>query len=155
MSDTIPYASLRDRALRFMMRWALEAAAGPGGMPGQHHFYITFRTHAPGVVIPEAQRTRYPDEMVIVLKSRFRDLRVDDDGFAAVLWFDDEPAEIRVPFEAVRQFVDPSASIVLRFEADTPGHLRLEPPPPKETLDDSSAEVVSLDAFRRRQDDDD
>ena len=81
--DKIGYEDLMQEALRGVVRAALQEAASPRGLPGKHHFYITFRTHAPGVVIPEHLRARYPDEMTIVLEHQFWDLEVYADRHSA------------------------------------------------------------------------
>jgi len=157
----IDYPRLEQRALLHVVRWALEQAAGPEGPPGEHHFFISFLTGAPGVEVPSFLREKHPHDMTIVLKSRFRDLEVDPEGFSVTLWFEGREAELQVPFGAVTQFLDPAASFVLRFDpqtgaadgeltADPSVRLQLTSPSAEERPD---AEVVSLDAFRRRNED--
>ncbi len=86
-------------------------------MPGAHHFYITFKTHAPGVSIPDHLRERFPDEMTIVLQNKFWDLNVRDDGFSVGLTFNQVPAELDIPYAAITQFVDPAVDFGLQFQA--------------------------------------
>lgn len=150
----IDYGSLEQRALLHVVRWALEQASGPAGPPGDHHFFITFLTAAPGVDIPEFLTERYPRDMTIVLKTHFRELSIDDDGFSVVLWFEGKEASLRVPFAAILQFLDPSASFVLRFDA-TPASVgpRLQVTASSEVTR-PDAEVVSLADFRKKLDDD-
>jgi hypothetical protein len=140
MSDAIPYEHLTQSAMRLVVRWALERAIG--GMPGQHHFFIAFRTRHPGVELPEALVRRYPDEMQVVLRQDYADLEVDEDAFSVRLSFDQVWERITVPLAAVTQFVDPSVEFGLRFDARMPESRPAE----------SEAEVVSLEAFRNRQD---
>jgi len=156
--DRIDYGTLQQQALRHVVRWALERAAQPEGLPGAHHFFLTFDTRAPGVRIPDFLAKRYPEEMTVVLKRHYRDLTVSDEGFSVGLWFDGREAEVGVPWDALRQFVDPAASFVLRFESDprSPAlQLRLSPPRDASSEAASSeAEVVSLADFRKKHDDD-
>lgn len=121
MSDSsIRYDQLTQRALRSVVRWALQRALEEGGLPGEHHFFITFRTGFPGVVLPERLRRRYPDEMTIVIKRHYWDLDVLEDRFHVGLSFDQEPTPIAVPFASITQFVDPSVSFGLRFDVQVP-----------------------------------
>lgn len=151
--DHIEYGAMLRRAHRFVVRWALERATGPEGPPGEHHFFITFDTQAPGVEIPDGLRARYPEVMTVVIKHRYRDLEVKDASFSVGLWFDGEHARIEVPWASILQFVDPASSFTLRFEDDprSPG-TRLQLSPPREPRED--AEIVSLADFRKKQDDD-
>jgi hypothetical protein len=165
-------------ALRGVVRAALEHTI-EHDLSGDHHFYLTFRTQAPGVVIPDFLRERYPEEMTIVLQHRFWDLKVDDEAFGVSLSFDNQLAELRVPFAALSAFVDPSVKFGLQFNvedaADTAGDTSTAPttsgrvPAVRETGDlvpvaemtaadndsDSedgkpSAEVVNLETFRKK-----
>lgn len=150
----INYGALQRKAMTYVVRWALERAAAPSGPPGDHHFYVTFGTGAPGVKIPDFLRDEHPDHMTIVIKNHFRDLVVDEDGFSVRLWFSGREAELRVPFAAMTQFVDPSASFVIRFEVqDRPSAPRLELTR-KGSEPRPDAEVVSLEDFRKTRDDD-
>ena len=89
-----------------------------GGLPGEHHFYITFRTRAAGVSIPRHLFERFPEEMTIVIQHRFWDLKVDDDGFSVGLSFGGVPATLAVPFAAVTAFHDPAVEFSLTFQAN-------------------------------------
>ncbi|MBL8548946.1 MAG: stringent starvation protein B [Hyphomonadaceae bacterium] len=158
--DAIGYEQLTQDAFRGIVRAALQLAAGPRGLPGRHHFYITFRTKAPGVTIPEHLAARYPDEMTIVLEHQFWDLEVYQDRFRVVLKFGGEPHGVIVPLMAVTRFFDPSVKFGLHFEQPAAGGkapLRVpeieEEPPEVEAPAASAAApsaVVSLDAFRKK-----
>jgi hypothetical protein len=94
-----------------------EIEAGGGELPGNHHFYITFKTGAPGVNIPAHLRERFPDEMTIVLQNKFWDLAVGADGFTVGLSFNQIPAKLEIPFAAITAFVDPAVDFGLQFQA--------------------------------------
>ena len=160
--DMIGYDALMQDALRGVVRAALQEAANPRGLPGKHHFYITFRTHAPGVVIPEHLRARYPDEMTIVLEHQFWDLEVYADRFRVILKFSGQPHPITIPLSAITRFFDPSVKFGLQFEHAHTDEARMasgdtaspsaQPQQARaqdaEPAPDSS--VVSLDAFRKK-----
>ncbi len=160
--DLIGYDQLMQDALRSVVRSAMQEAASARGLPGKHHFYITFRTHAPGVVIPEHLSNRYPDEMTIVLEHQFWDLEVYPDRFRVILKFSGQPHPIVIPFAAVTRFFDPSVKFGLQFEqhhgeermasGDGTTHApRQEPATSAPTGQEiSSGSVVSLDAFRKK-----
>ena len=86
-----------------------------GGLPGDHHFYITFKTRAPGVDIPKHLMERFPDEMTIVIQNRFWDLKVEDDGFSVGLSFSQVPATLHIPFAAITRFLDPAVDFALHL----------------------------------------
>ena len=114
----IPYDSIVQEALRAVVGRVLGEIEDTGGeLPGAHHFYITFKTHAPGVVIPQNLRERFPDEMTIVLQNKFWGLNVREDGFSVGLSFNQVPAELEIPFAAITQFVDPAVDFGLQFQA--------------------------------------
>jgi hypothetical protein len=114
----IPYDSIVQEALRAVVGRVLgEIEQGGSELPGAHHFYITFKTHAPGVSIPAALRERFPDEMTIVLQNKFWNLNVREDGFAVGLSFNQVPAELDIPYAAITQFVDPAVDFGLQFQA--------------------------------------
>lgn len=163
--DLIGYDAIMQDALRSVVRTALQQAQRPGGLPGKHHFYITFRTHAPGVVIPDHLSHRYPDEMTIVLEHQFWDLEVYADRFRVFLKFSGQPHAIVIPFLAVTRFFDPSVKFGLQFEqagADearmaSGDDLQASSQPPASVKQDTApaaapapASVVSLDAFRKK-----
>ncbi|MDA8019153.1 MAG: ClpXP protease specificity-enhancing factor SspB [Thermoanaerobaculia bacterium] len=114
----IEYTRLVQEALRQVVRSALEQVADLG-LPGEHHFYISFRTLHRGVGLSDGLRTKHPEEMTIVLQHDFRDLEVDEEGFDVTLRFGGIPQSIRVPLEAVTAFFDPSVHFMLRFDAET------------------------------------
>ena len=113
--DPLDYQLLIQDALRGLVRRSLEIVAEQG-FTGDHHFYITFSTGAPGVVMPHHLRDSYPEEMTIVLKTQFQDLTVDAEMFSVGLFFSGVLYYLTVPFAAVIRFVDPSASFGLDFE---------------------------------------
>lgn len=112
----IDYPAMVQDALRRVVCSTLGKVAEEG-LPGEHHFYISFATEHSGVGLSEALRAQHPDEMTIVLQHDFRDLDVDDDGFDVTLRFGGVPQRLRVPFEALTAFFDPSVHFMLRFEA--------------------------------------
>ncbi len=114
----IPYDAIVQEALRAVVGRVLgEIAQGGSTLPGNHHFYITFKTHAPGVSIPQHLRERFPDEMTIVLQNKFWDLNVREDGFGVGLSFNQIPAQLDIPYAAITQFVDPAVDFGLQFQA--------------------------------------
>lgn len=131
-----------------VIRRVLEQVA-QHGLPGDHHFYITFLTRSPGVVLPLRLLERYPSEMTIVLRSHFWDLAVEDAGFSVGLSFDGQSEKLRVPFAALVRFVDPSVQFGLELVPPAP-----EAPvtPEPEVPDEPSLgeNVVRLDRFRPR-----
>lgn len=114
----IPYDAIVQEALRAVVGRVLgEIEQGGSTLPGNHHFYITFKTHAPGVSIPQHLRERFPDEMTIVLQNKFWDLNVREDGFGVGLSFNQIPAQLDIPYAAITQFVDPAVDFGLQFQA--------------------------------------
>lgn len=122
MTDTpdslIPYDEIVQEALRAVVGRVLGEVEKAGGvLPGAHHFYITFKTGAPGVSIPTHLSQRFPDEMTIVLQNKFWDLNVTDEGFSVGLTFNQIPANLVIPFSAITAFVDPAVDFGLQFQA--------------------------------------
>jgi uncharacterized protein len=115
--DLIRYDLLVQDALRGMVRHVLSAAARDG-LPGEHHFYISFRTHVRGVRLSPRMRDRYPEEMTIVLQHQFWDLRVTDQAFEVGLSFQNISEMLLIPFAAVTRFADPAAGFELQFAAE-------------------------------------
>lgn len=114
----IPYDEIVQEALRAVVGRVLgEIERGGSELPGNHHFYITFKTGASGVSIPAHLRERFPDEMTIVLQNKFWDLEVRDDGFTVGLSFNQIPAKLEIPFAAITAFVDPAVDFGLQFQA--------------------------------------
>jgi len=171
--DHIRYDILAQEALRGVMRKVLAEVARTG-LPGNHHFFITFLTNAPGVRISSRLRERYPEQMTIVIQFQYWDLKVTDTGFEVGLSFSDVPEKLEIPFSAVRGFYDPSVNFELEFDvkaeaepAEPAEPVALTPerkPEPKkkpaaaedkesaaaEPATGKGADVVSLDAFRKK-----
>jgi hypothetical protein len=126
------------------------------GLPGKHHFYITFRTDYPGAILPTRLREKYPQEMTIVLQHQFRDLVVDDAArtISVTLSFGGVSAALTVPLDSISAFVDPSIQYGLRFTVHMPTveEPPAPPPAPEAPKPDTTPQVVSLDAFRKRKD---
>ncbi len=152
MARTIDYGNLMHRAMRGLIQSVLADVAAHG-LPGGHHFFITFDTTAEGVQIADWLRARYPQEMTIVIQHWFENLKVTDDGFSITLNFGNSPEPLVIPFDALRTFVDPSVEFGLRFE--THEDEDSEEPAEEEDPDDDpepphhDAQVVSLDKFRK------
>jgi uncharacterized protein len=153
----IPYDEIVQEALRAVVGRVLGSIVSGGGqLPGAHHFYITFKTHAPGVAIPAHLRERFPDEMTIVLQNKFWDLEVGEHGFSVSLSFNQVPAKLQIPFAAITGFVDPAVDFGLQFQA-VDGELEPEahdsaendgdsPPPSGE----GDSNVVNVDFGRKK-----
>ncbi|AQR62033.1 stringent starvation protein B [Brevundimonas sp. LM2] len=153
--DEMQYEKLAQDALRGVIRAALERAASPGGIPGAHHFYVTFKTRAPGVTVPPDVVAKYPDEMTVVLQHQYWDLAVEPELFSVMLKFGGMPKVLTVPYTAVTRFYDPSVQFLLQFEAPEPvAEPVAELPAPKRpdpsTSGDDGPKVVSLDQFRKK-----
>jgi hypothetical protein len=115
MADQIRYDLMTKKALRGVVRTVLTDAAKKG-LPGDHHFYIGFDTHAAGVRLSERLRTQYPEQMTIILQHQYWDLSVNENGFEVGLSFGGIPEKLGVPFEAINSFFDPSVQFGLQFE---------------------------------------
>ncbi len=163
MARTIDYGNLMHAAMRGLIRKVLSDVQEQG-LPGDHHFFITFDTMHPDVEIADWLSDRYPGEMTVVMQHWYDGLSVTEDGFAVTLNFGDSPEPLYIPFDAIRTFVDPSVEFGLRFETqegdsgsaaamieiddgegdgDVNGDPIGEPPAKRE------AEIVSLDKFRK------
>ncbi len=165
MSDTapdslIPYDDIVQEALRAVVGSVLGQVVASGGhLPGGHHFYITFKTQAPGVDIPAHLIARFPDEMTIVLENRFWDLSVREDGFSVGLSFNQIGSMLHIPFAAITAFVDPSVDFGLQFHVDA-ADMPAEPhdeagndddtPPPAASDAGDGSNVVTVDFGRRK-----
>jgi hypothetical protein len=151
----IPYDEIVQEALRAVVGRVLGEVQTTGVLPGEHHFYITFKTAAAGVDIPKHLTERFPDEMTIVIQNRFWDLKVHDDGFEVGLSFNQAPARLVIPFAAITGFVDPAVNFALQFQAqgDENGvqeHEQAENDhPAAEPIEDGS-NVVSVDFSRKK-----
>ena len=151
----IPYDEIVQEALRAVVGRVLGEVEAAGGLPGEHHFYITFKTGAQGVDIPKHLVDRFPDEMTIVIQNRFWDLKVQPDGFEVGLSFNQLPAKLIIPFAAVTGFVDPAVNFALQFQAQTDDvdedteHSFAGNDAPPAVVDDGS-NVVSVDFTRKK-----
>jgi len=114
---SIDYSLLMREALRDVPRQVLRRVAA-SGLPGDHHFFVTFRTDHPRVNVPLRLRQQHPTEMTVVIQHQFSGLLVDDGGFSVTLRFGGRPEQIVVPFDALTAFVDPAAEFGLRFELE-------------------------------------
>ena len=150
----VPYPDLMERALRRVMRDAL-ALAEKQGLPGDHHYYISFLTGHDGVTVPDRLRAQYTDEMTIVLQHQFWGLEAGDDGFSVTLSFGGRSERLTVPYDAVTAFVDPAVDFGLRFGQAADGDAEPETDAAAaaddggDEADPDSATVVTLDKFRK------
>jgi hypothetical protein len=159
--DPLDYTRLVREALRDVPRQALRLAASEG-LPGGHHFYLTFLTSHPGVAISPGLHARYPDVMTIVLQHQYRDLAVGEEAFSVTLRFGGALERLHVPFAALVAFADPSVPFGLQFvagdetdaEPGGSGSGKAEPAPASEqgANEPSAGNVVDIRAFRRRDD---
>jgi hypothetical protein len=150
----IPYDEIVQEALRAVVGRVLGEVEATG-LPGDHHFYITFKTAAPGVDIPKHLSERFPDEMTIVIQNRFWDLKVREDGFEVGLSFNQAPAKLVIPFAAITGFVDPAVNFALQFQAqvDESGlqeHDEAENDAPRAEPAEDGSNVVSVDFSRKK-----
>lgn len=155
---SIDYGNLMHRAMRGLIQQVLTRVAAEG-LPGKHHFFITFDTMHPDVEIADWLSDRYPGEMTIVIQHWFDNLTVTDEGFSVTLNFGDSPEPLYIPFDAIRTFVDPSVEFGLRFEnqeddeedadEEAPMQEMAEPEDEDEAPKKGAAQVVSLDSFRK------
>jgi len=177
-SEPLSYEKWVEEALRQVIKRALENTASEG-LPGEHHFFITFMTRRDDVDIPAHLRAEHPDEMTIVLQHQFHDLIVTDEGFSVTLSFSGRPCHLAIPYSAIIAFADPAVNFVLQLKmADESKDVvdeeeRLpDTPAPVETFqaqpavsqgeenddedqpvpdeDDKMGEVITLDAFRKK-----
>ncbi|WP_170330020.1 SspB family protein [Ruegeria arenilitoris] len=152
MSQDIDYGNLMHTAMRGLIKTVLTSVSD-NGLPGAHHFFITFDTRQDGVELADWLRERYPEEMTIVMQHWFENLEVGDDGFAITLNFGDAPEPLYIPYASIKTFVDPSVEFGLRFESPEDEE-EIEPIVEEsieveEEPNHQDAEVVSLDSFRK------
>ncbi len=152
--DLFPYDKMVETALRDVARQAL-AIAARDGLPGDHHFYIGFRTAAPGVALPPQLLAKYPEEMTIVLEHQFWGLEVGAEAFSVTLSFSSRSERLTIPFAAITSFADPSVKFGLQFGAPAVEAEASEPAvalPAGEPAESArpEAEIVTLDRFRKR-----
>lgn len=152
-NEEFDYENIVQSALRSVVKDILKSCIS--GLSGSHHFYISFSTIHPEVIIPEYLRQEYPDEITIVLQYEFWDLEVNDSSFSVTLCFDESNERLTVPFEAITNFVDPSSKFGLQFtpivsqEKNKPQ----EKPSKKASIDEkgeSISNVITLDTFRKK-----
>lgn len=154
--DQIGYNALTQAAMRGVLRATLRKVSAQKALPGDHHFYLTFKTRMAGVQMADHLKDRFPDEMTIVIQHQYWDFEVYDDRFEIILKFSGVPQHLRVPFAAVTRFVDPSVNFGLQFDDGPETKEILEPESGQfgQTASSASQEpagtVVSLDAFRRK-----
>jgi hypothetical protein len=161
MSRTIDYGNLMHDAMRSLIRNVLLDVAD-NGLPGAHHFFITFDTSHPDAELADWLSDRYPDEMTVVLQHWYDNLEVTTEGFSITLNFGDAPEPLYIPYDAIRTFVDPSVEFGLRFEQQEEAEPKVKvaaDPTELPQTDESeleveetpakAAEIVSLDSFRK------
>lgn len=153
MSDTIDYGNLMHDAMRGLIQKVLTGIA-KDGLPGEHHFFVTFDTLHSDVAIADWLSDRYPEEMTIVIQHWFDNLEVSDEGFGITLNFGDNPESMYIPYDAIQTFVDPSVEFGLRFETQENDDDEPTEEPEAEFIEveeapQQDAEVVSLDSFRK------
>lgn len=161
-TELIRYDLMVERALRDVVRQALVLVT-ESGLPGDHHFYVTFSTGFQGVAIPDYLRQKYPNDMTIVLQHQFYGLEVSDDRFAVSLSFNSKSERLVIPFAAVTAFADPSVNFALQFhtadheaegsDAAENGKAQTADEPPAAAdggADGSEGNVVTLDRFRKK-----
>ncbi|KUP91355.1 SspB family protein [Tritonibacter horizontis] len=159
MSREIDYGNLMHRAMRGLIRNVLDDIAA-NGLPGAHHFFITFDTSHPDAELADWLSDRYPGEMTVVMQHWFDNLDVGEEGFAVTLNFGDSPEPLYIPYDAIKTFVDPSVEFGLRFESteedsdDDLEPLEISDEPIEQDAQTSAdkkkkAEIVSLDSFRK------
>jgi uncharacterized protein len=154
VKDLLRYDKMVESALRGVVREALARTAA-SGLPGAHHFYITFRTRFAGLAIPDHLSQQYPDEMTVVLEHQFWELEVNEQCFSVTLSFQNKPERLTIPFDAITAFADPAVKFGLQFQpmpcenVDLPASA---PAPSAKAAEkvDKAADVVALDAFRKK-----
>jgi hypothetical protein len=160
VQDLMNYEALAQDALRGVAKAALKRAAAPEGLPGAHHFYITFKTDAAGVSGPQDLLSKYPDEMTIVLQHQYWDLAPGETFFSVTLQFGGQPKRLSIPYAAITRFYDPSVQFLLQFEPppSAPAEAKFLPAPaeadavekPAAAKPEGEAKIVSLDQFRKK-----
>ncbi len=165
MSRSIDYGNLMHDAMRSLIRNVLLDVAD-NGLPGAHHFFITFDTGHPDAELADWLSDRYPDEMTVVMQHWYDNLEVTNDGFSITLNFGDAPEPLYIPYDAIRTFVDPSVEFGLRFEQQEEEAEARKSEPKADNNEDAlpqtdeseleveeapakAAEIVSLDSFRK------
>lgn len=159
VTDYIGYEALTQSAMRGVVREALKCAVGANTTPGDHHFYVTFNTRAPGVEMADYLIEQFPQDMTIVIQHQFWDLEVHDTWFEIILKFAGVPQHLKIPFNAITRFVDPSVNFGLSFESDAAANsdrALIGPladagePKSAPATSDGDTTVINLDSFRRK-----
>lgn len=154
MADEIDYGNLMHNAMRSLIQDVLTEVKN-NGLPGEHHFFITFDTNHADVEMASWLKDRYPTEITVVMQHWYDDLEVKDDGFSVTLNFGDTPEHLVIPYEAILTFVDPSVEFGLRFETNEEDEDTDEQKPTvskesnKDDTKKETGQVVSLDNFRK------
>ena len=148
----IPYDEIVQETLRAVVGRVLAPINSNLDLLGEHHFYITFQTQAPGVSIPRSLAERFPEEMTVVLQNKFWDLKVHDSWFEVGLTFSGVPSHLVVPFAAITQFVDPAVNFALQFNAvfDDVAPEKPENDKPVIARSEDGSNVVSVDFGRKK-----
>ena len=148
MENEIDYDKLMEKALKRVVIEALKIAADEG-LPGENHFYISFKTNHSGVRMDPALLDQYPEDMTIVLQQQFANLMLSDNYFEVDLSFNSIPHTLRIPYEAITYFADPHARFALSFNTSKTENTPLEEHSKK--VSGGTAEVVSIDKFRKNK----
>jgi uncharacterized protein len=156
MTDTINYAQMMQKAMQSLMIDVLKKIS-KNGLPGNHHYFISFDTKFEGVVVADWIKERYPEEMTIVIQHWFDNLEVNANNFSITLNFGDNPENLTIPWNSISTFVDPSVEFGLRFEDEANEDIDTVEEIPESKMviiedDDENnvAEIVSLDSFRKK-----
>ncbi len=153
--DQLHYPLLIDQAMRGVVREVLKRVQN-SGLPGEHHFYISFLTNFPGVKMSEQLKSRYPKEITIVMQHQYWDFKVEENMFTVTLSFGGVPEKLLIPFAALTAFADPSIKFGLQFQhsetlMDELEDVTIELPQDLAAVaDEGTAEIISLDSFRKK-----
>jgi hypothetical protein len=154
MTDTINYAQMMQKAMQGLMIDVLKKTS-INGLPGNHHYFISFKTKSEGVKVADWIKERYPEEMTIVIQHWFDNLDVNDKCFSITLNFGDNPENLTIPWDSILTFVDPSVEFGLRFEGEENKDNDIHEEIPEGNMieieeEDNIAEIVNLDNFRKK-----
>jgi len=154
MTDTINYAQMMQKAMQGLMIDVLKKTS-INGLPGNHHYFISFKTKSEGVIVADWIKERYPEEMTIVIQHWFDNLNVNDNCFSITLNFGDNPENLTIPWDSILTFVDPSVEFGLRFEGEENKDNDTHEEIPESNMvvieeEDNVAEIVNLDSFRKK-----
>ena len=154
MTDTINYAQMMQKAMQGLMIDVLKKTS-INGLPGNHHYFISFKTKSEGVIVADWIKERYPEEMTIVIQHWFDNLNVNDNYFSITLNFGDNPENLTIPWDSILTFVDPSVEFGLRFEDEENRDNDTHEEIPESNMvvieeEDNVAEIVNLDSFRKK-----